>query len=421
MKTCSLVLLLVAFALPCSGASLIELQQSAIANRNIIAQYQANVDKSSSEISLARSRFLPSFDVSYTVNDLQEDISKGGNIQEAKENAVAFGIVTWNLFSGFYDYYNIRSARLMKKAQGYRLQAIKQDIQLGVALRYLDIFNRRSSLEVAEESHATLKKLYEDANNRYSVGLIEKNELLRFKVDLDNAAIAVKKARAELAKSLKRLAFETDQQVSLPNLEFTEFDQLPVLEEQESYHLKMLAERSEIKTLEELHKAVALQIKAAYAGRYPRLDVSGSYRKYENDYIAGDGTYYEEELRGKAVVTMTIFDGFSYQAEISKARSEKRSVSAQLQELKKSLQTELTNLFFDYEVSIDNAAVSQTSIEQAEENLRITRLKYHEGLEAESNLLDAIASLSRAKYSYVTARTEVFATYYKITRAIEEF
>ncbi len=421
MKLSSLAFALVLIALPCQGASLPELQKSAIANRKIIDQYQANLDKSSRDVTMARSRFLPNVDVSYSVNDLQEDISKGGNIQEAKNNSVAYGVITWNLFSGFYDYYNIRSARLLEKAQDYRLQSIKQDIQLNVALRYLDIFTRQSSLEVAEESYATLKKLYEDARNRYAVGLIEKNELLRFNVDLDNATITAKKARAELSKSLRRLAFETDQNISLTDLDFSLFSQLPVLEDQDTYPITMLANRSEIKTLAEMNKAVALQVKAAYAGRYPRLDVSGSYRKYDNDYINGDGTYYEEELRGKAVLTMTLFDGFARQAEISKMRSEKRGVAAQLEELKNSLKMELTNLFFDYEVSIDNAAVSQTSIEQAEENLRITRLKYKEGLEKESDLLDAITNLSRAQYTYVTARTEVFATYFKITRAVEKF
>lgn len=416
MKTCSIFFALFVIALPCSGASLTELQQSAINNRKIIAQYQANLDSSSSDVSLARSRFMPSFDISYTVNDMNE-----GNIKETKENSVAYGIITWNLFSGFYDYYNIRSARLLEKAESYKLQSIKQDVQLNVALRYLDIFNHQSSLEVAEESHTTLKKLYDDSRNRYSVGLIEKNELLRFKVDLDNADISVKKARAELSKSLQRLAFETDQKMSLVDLTFSEFDQLPFLEDQESYQIKMLANRSEIKTLEEVKKAVSLQVKAAHAGLYPRLDVSGSYRKYEDDHITGEGTYYEEELRGKAVLTLTLFDGFSQQAEISRARSEKRSVAAELHELKKALQTDLTNLFFDYEVSIDNAAVSQTNIKQAEENLRITRLKYKEGLEKESDLLDAISNLSRTKYTHVFARTEVFANYFKITRAIEKF
>ena len=421
MKLCSFLIIFLSIALPSHAASLVEMQKQAIQNRYLITQYQANLEASSHDVTIARSRFLPSFDVSYSVNDLKEDYIKGGMVQESDQNSVAYGVITWNLFSGFYDYYNIKSARLLEQAERYRLTGIEQDIQLNVALRYLDIYSRLSSLEVAQESHITLKKLYEDSNNRYSVGLIEKNELLRFKVDLDNASITVKKAEAELAKSLQRLAFEADTHVILPDLDFSVFDQLPGLDDQEQYQATMLENRSEIKTLEGVRKAAALQIKAAQAGRYPHLDVSGSYRKYEDDYISGDGTYYEEEVRGKAVLTLTLFDGFSQQAEVNKARSEKKSVAAQLHELKNALQTELRNLFYDYQVNLENITVAKSSIAQAEENLRITRLKYKEGLEKESDLLDAITNLSRAKNSYVSARTDLFANYFKITRTVEKF
>ncbi|MDR9501900.1 MAG: TolC family protein [Desulfurivibrionaceae bacterium] len=417
MKTPSLFVIFMLMALPCHGVSLVELQQSAMANRSIIEQYEAELDKSSQDVTIAGSRFLPTVGASYTVNSLNDSSRLG----EARENSVAQGLITWNLFSGFYDYYNLRSARLLEKAQNYKLQAIKQDIQMHVALRYVDIFSRQSSLLVAQESHATLQRLHKDARHRYEVGLIEKNELLRFQVDLDNAAIMVKKAEAELAKSLERLIFETQQQLVLAELDFAEFDQLPHLADKTSYQAEMLAQRSEIKTLEELAKAVTLKAKAAHGERYPQLDISGSYRKYEDDYISGDGTYDDEELRAQAVVSFTLFDGFARQAKISRARSEKESVSAQLRELKKGLETELTNLFFDYEVSVANAAVAQTSIDQAKENLRITRLKYQEGLEKESNLLDAIANLARAKNNHVAARTDVFANYFKIMRAVEEF
>lgn len=416
MKTASLFIILMITALPCHGASLVELQKSAIANRSIVEQYEAELDKSSRDVTIAGSRFLPNVGASYTVNSLDEETTL-----EARENSVAQGIITWNLFSGFYDYYNLRSARLLEKAQEYKLQAVKQDIQLNVALRYVDIFNRQSSLRVARESHATLEKLHEDARTRHAVGLIEKNQLLRFQVDLDNAFITVKKAEAELAKSLQRLIFETQQQLVLDELDFTEFDQLPQLADKEGYRIDMLARRSEIKTLEELEKAVSLQIRAAYGEHFPQLDVSGSYRKYEDDYINGDGTSYDEELRAQAVLSFTLFDGFARQAKIGRARSEKQSVAARLRELKKSLQTELTNLFFDYEVSMANAQVARSSIAQAEENLRITHLKYDEGLEKEADLLDAIANLARARNSYVAARTEVFTNYFMICRAVEKF
>lgn len=81
----------------------------------------------------------------------------------------------------------------------------------------------------------------------------------------------------------------------------------------------------------------------------------------------------------------------------------------------------LPTLFLTIRSGSENVTVAQSSIEQAKENLRITRMSYKEGLEKESDLLDAITNLSRAKYNYVAAKGEVFANYFKITRAVEGF
>ncbi|PIE59084.1 MAG: hypothetical protein CSA32_05865, partial [Desulfobulbus propionicus] len=57
---------------------------------------------------------------------------------------------------------------------------------------------------------------------------------------------------------------------------------------------------------------------------------------------------------------------------------------------------------------------------QAEENLRITQLKYTEGLQRESELLDAIAKLSRARYNKVAVIRSVFFDYFQIIRMADQ-
>jgi len=98
-----------------------------------------------------------------------------------------------------------------------------------------------------------------------------------------------------------------------------------------------------------------------------------------------------------------------------------RIIRHDLKELKLDLTNDLTNILLDYEVNVENTQVALSSIEQAEENLRITELKYKEGLETETDLLDAIAKRTRAKFNHIVAKFEVFKNYYQITRTIEGF
>jgi len=392
------------------------LQKRALENRYVIQRYEAQLEKSVENIRNARSSYYPSVDLSYTATNLDE-----ASTIEDRENSVAMGQVSWNLFAGFGDKYAIASADLLRKAEGYKLQAIRQDVQLKVALQYLAIYNWQANLQVEEDTYSTLLKHYQDAENRYAVGLIKKSELLKFKVDLDNAQINREKTKAGLQKSILNLQREIDGTVDAGALTFPEFEQLPGLAGYTKHEESMLEKRSEIKALEEAVRAAELTVKAEKAEYYPHLDVVGSYRRYDDDYLTGNGDTYDEELRASLVLSMNLFDGFGKNSQVKAARLEARSIRYDLEELKRDLITRLKTLFLDYGVNLKNVGVASGSITQAEENLRVTRLSYEEGITPEFELLEAIANLSRAQSNYVSAKSEVYADYFHIIRAVEDF
>ena len=123
-------------------------------------------------------------------------------LTEDKDNSVAVGRISWNIFSGFRDKYNVQSAEKLKQVEQFKLKGVRQDIQLDVALAYLAVSERRANREVAEAAYLTLEKFYRDGESRYQVGLIGKNDLLKFRVDYDNADITLKAADAGLKKSV---------------------------------------------------------------------------------------------------------------------------------------------------------------------------------------------------------------------------
>ena len=415
MKVLNLMIVFLLLAGVSRAEDLPGLQQQALENRAVVQRYVANLEKSANNKSLALSALYPSIDLSYTANWLDE-----ASLFEAKENSVVGGRVSMNIFAGFRDRYNIKSAELLRRAEAHKLQGIRQDIKLAVAIRYLEIYNRRASLQVAEDSYSTLVKLHEDAVNRFQVGLIKKSEMLRFKVDLDNAVIARDKARAELEKSGALLGREIGGEVDANQLVFAEFTELPGLaEDPASYEEEMLSKRSEIKFLEEVAEAAAMQVRVEQALYYPRVDVAGIYSKYDDDPVTGNGFNPEEEVRAQVVLSMNLFDGFGKNARISGARLEAQGLQHDLEEVRLDYTTQLRNLFLDFKVSSDNVVVADGSISQAEENLRVTRLAYDEGVSAESELLDGVTNLSRARFNYVAAKSEAFANYFRIVRMTE--
>ncbi len=412
------------WARPGHAINLAEMQALALDNREVIRQYMMTLEQSEQDIIRARGGYYPFVDLSYIANRLDE-----GGFLEERDNYVAEGRIGWNVFAGFRDKYNILSAKARNEVEGYRLRGIEQDVQLNVALGYLEVYERRANLEVAESAFQTLGKVYRDGESRYQVGLIGKNELLKFRVDYDDADITAKAAEASLKKSINVLSYQVGREIGLDELNFAEFGDLPPLVDREEYAARMLAARSEIKALELGVDAAAAQAEAEKAGYYPRVDVTGSYRKYYNyapsDFggtLGGfDGSVDDEEMRAQMVMSMNLFQGYTTQATVARAKLQTRALQYELGELKNTLLTDLKNLHIDFQVSLENVEVAARSIEQAQENLRITQLKYDEGLQRESDLLDAITSLSRARYNLVAVQRTVFANKFRLTRMIDGF
>jgi outer membrane protein TolC len=391
-----------------------EMQEMALNNRQIIRQYMTFLEQSEQDIVRARGGYFPSVDIGYTANSLNES-----SLFEEKENSVATGRVSWNVFAGFRDKYTLLSARKQKEFEEYRLEGVKQDIQLNVALAYLGVSERQANLKVAEDAFQTLEKVYRDGEHRFQVGLIGKNELLKFRVDYDDAYITLKAADADLEKSVNRLSRQVGSKIELADLEFAIFRKLPPFMNKSKYIDKMLAERSEIKALEAVIAATSATAAAELSDYYPHVDVVGSYSKYDDDFMNSRGSMEDEELRAQLVMSMNLFQGFTTEASVARAKLETRSVQYELEELKNDLITDLNNLHIDFEVSLENVQIAKRSIEQAEENLRITQLKYEEGLQRESDLLDAITSLSRAQYNLVAVMQTAFSNNFQLIRMVD--
>ena len=77
--------------------------------------------------------------------------------------------------------------------------------------------------------------------------MIGKNELLKFRVDYDNADITLKAADAGLKKSVNVLSRQVGSEIGLADLDFADIQTLPPLVDRADYVDKMLAARSEIK------------------------------------------------------------------------------------------------------------------------------------------------------------------------------
>jgi outer membrane protein len=410
-------LLMVVFINEARPQTLAEFQQQAVSNRKVVAAARTRLEQSRLDVDLGKSPFLPALDLGYKANRLDES-----STFENERNSELSGTLSLNLFSGFKDKYQLASAEKIKLAREYELQTVIEDLKLAVAVRYMAIYANRQTLIVADDRLSLLKKRYEDAVYRNSVGLIKRNDVLKFKVEMDDAFLVREKARAEYIKSINLLKYEIHADVVEATLSFAELEEIPQLQAPEYYHQMMGQHRSEIKALEMVLAARQETAKAKWAAYYPNLSLSAGYRYYGDDYTWGmDADDGEAEARLQARVDLNLFDGFHKDGTIKRYKLDVRRARLDLAELKQLLTTTLDNYLLDYDVSLKNLSVARTGITQAEESLRVVELSFEEGVETATEVLDAIYLLSRARTNFITAKSTVFLNYYQILRTIEAF
>lgn len=399
------------------GLTLEDLQKSAVANRDIVKRYQADVETRRQQVREVKGNFLPSVDAGYTFNRLDAD-----GLNEYRENDTAFGTVSWNVFAGFRDKYNLKVTETLTQVDELALSALKQDIQLNVALYFLDVYRANANLEVAEDAVKLYRDRYRDVRLKYKVGILKKNDVLKIKVELDNAVQNSRRAKADLDKRLNDLRRQTGEEVALGALDFSSFDSLPELDDPVPYETRMLQCRSELNALKKIREAAGYRITASKADLFPRADLSATYRNSRyDDYIIGDSDLHEDEVRFQGTLSINLFDGMKKYARIRQARLEEQKASHDLRELEDDLTTRLKNTLLDVDVAFDNLGVAQSSREEARENLRVTDLSFKQGLSTSTDILDAIFYLSRARFNVVDAYTRVFSSYFQLRRQVEGF
>lgn len=421
MKRLLVLAALCLVASPLHALSLSELQQEALAERHAVKASEATAAIAEKKVQEARSPFLPSVDVGYEANRYNHD-----TITEIREKNDGFtGSIALNVFSGFKDAYSLKAARFGAEAGQLDLASTRQDVSQNVALAFLGVYRSRQNLTVAQDSVRLYKDRYREMELKYNVGVLKKRDLLTVKVELDNAVQTERRTLANITASLNTLALAVGRPLTKAEadaLDFSVFTELPMVMDAAEGKSDLLARNSQILSLKETLSGAGMTKKAARAAYMPRLDLSATYTsRYLDDYSFGSSEVNGDDVRLTASVTMNLFDGLKKESTLSQASLNEAALRHQLRELENSLSTDFDNAVLDRDVAIDNLAVARSGLAEAEENLRVTDLAFEQGVATSTEVLDAIFSLSRARFNNISALTDVFATHYTLLRLTEGF
>lgn len=357
---------------------------------------QSDEESSRNAVSLARSPWLPFVDLYGRETWLQyEPQAKTpfGAFPTAQDQFATYGIRATQLL---YDFgktsANIDAAQYGLQSREIETVLIKNQSALEYVLAYLDLLESDKLLQVATEEVKNYEAHKKDTEARFKAGVVTKNEVLQ--VDVTLADSRQRLLSAENFRSIRESKINSlllrplNDPVNPEEIKAGPATAMTLDEAWASAE----ASRPRLKEMDVMIAAKEQNVKATQAEYLPTLYVSGGYEHAENKYLV-----HQDNWSAIAGVNINLSSGGASSSKSGMARAELRSLKLTRDKLIDGIRLEVKSAYLDLQSSAQKIEVAKTAIEQAEENLRLQRLRYKEGVGTATEVLDAVTLLTTAE------------------------
>jgi len=360
----------------------------------------------------ARSDFFPLWTGDYSYTRYSDSVALGvrrvagfGGVDTAGQTRDVYNFSTTlgqPLFTGGLLTSNYRLEKLGIDISKSNIEVLKRDLILQVRGGYFNILRYEKFVDVATQAVKQFEAQLEVAKAFFDVGLVAKNDVLQAEVRLANARQALVSAENNLAitKSSFNTLLRRDINSPLSVVDILSYQPFPLKFEEAIG--EALLQRPEIRTAELSIGQAKEAVKIAQSEYWPTLSLAGNYaRGSDAFYLNGDLTDDRWTIEGLATFTIFNWGKTSYKVGESKVRVNQAENSKN--QLIDNVVLEVKQAYLDMLRAEKNVGVSETSIEQAEENLRMNEERYKYQVATATDVLDAVVLLAQARVNYVSA------------------
>jgi outer membrane protein TolC len=355
-------------------------------------------DSARAAVSLARSPWLPWIDLygRETWLQYQPKAIFSPNVPPvaiSQDQYLTYGIRATQLL---YDFgktsSSISAAQYGVKARQIETQRTRNEAAMNFIISYLDLLESEKLLKVAEDEVNRYEAHRKDTEAKYKAGVITRNELLQADVTLADSkqrfltaenlrSIRASKINSLLLRSLND-PVQAEEVMDSPSAGITLEQAWTVAE----------AENTDLKDLDARIAAKEETLRSKQAEYYPTLYVSGGYEYLENKYMV-----HQDNWSVIAGVNINLSSGGASSSRISIERSELRSLGLFRDKVLDNIRLAVKGAYLDLQSSTEKMEVTKAAVAQAEENLRLQRLRYKEGVGTATDVLDAVTLMTTAE------------------------
>ena len=330
-----------------------------------------------------------------------------------EKNSLSYqGTVTLPIYTSGRIRSGIDAAAASVEAYRANEKSNTQDLKLQIAEAYVGILRAARGLEVASSHANSLEVHTRDARNMFRKGMAARNDLLAAQVALANARQQM--SQAQSAVDLARAAYNyqlgrpLDQVVSLENIPPGRF-----VESLATLTARAIQQRSELMVIAGQITALHRQADGIRAEARPQVALSGGYAYQQNRYQVHEGQW---------MLTLgmqwNIFDSGIVRHKSSAVERQAIGMQEQRDDLISAISLQVRSAWLEMQESGKRLEVTNAAIEQANENLKVTKDRYINGLSRNADVLDAEALRTLSLNNHANAHYDLVLAGLRLKRAV---
>jgi len=384
----------------------------ALTNNYSLKQQEYIVEESKVGLDSSKASYQPKLDLKYSYNNRDRLIS--GQIDE---DSTLSANLSYNLFNGFSDKYNIEASQTSLNYSKLNLKAFTEDLILNVKNIYITYLLKEKNTQTLYEALKLYEKQYFDSTNYLEQGLIAQNEKLQVEVEMLQAKQNYQKAKSERKIAKKKLK----------NILGGKLDELNNIEELKNsaifitnFDIKQLETRSEIKALEQLIENYTNKSKIIKGNFYPQVDAQLSHNSYGDDLSpTSRDNYPSSQSIGSITLNWNLYNGKKDDLSIVANKKKIKQTQMRIEDLKLQIKLQYEESLEELDVAKLNLITATKAKEQAKINYEIVKNKVQEGISTNSDLIDANYLLTKSKQNYFSAYYNKYLSIATLQRVFE--
>lgn len=398
-------------AQPALSIDLMETYEKALSYDSGIAAAQASFEAQQAASDVTRSVLLPQLGAFGEANYIDVE----GPNQDNSYRELAYGVqLTQPLFraDAWFDYdasqFQTESARA-----DYNLA--QQQLILDVATAYFNVLRARDTVITTRAAEAAIQRQYEQAQERFDVGLIAITEVYEARATYDDTRSQRIVAENQLnisQEQVARLTGEFPEEIENLRQNFPLGRPDPM--DPSAWEATALDQNWSVQSaLYDLNVSEA-NLKSAKAGHYPTLDLNASFGKTKTDGLEDPSTFQMQRdgttTQGVIGVTLNVplYTGGGTQAGVRQRRSLVTVAEQSLKTVRRDVRVSTRSLFLTVNNNIETASALEQTIVSRRSALDATRAGYEVGtrnivevLDAERAYYVALRDYANSRYDYV--------------------